>query len=289
MMTGDAAINRDAPVICCTAEILAAMALSEGERAQIDDAILDEFHFYGDRERGMAWQIPLLALPRTTFMLMSATLGDTRELCLRLKERTGREVSLVRAVTRPVPLEFEYSEEPLHEAIIALVSRARAPIYVVSFTQRDCAERVQDFTSLNVATKEDKAAISEALSGFRFDTPYGKDVQRFIRSGLALHHAGLLPKYRLLVERLAQRGLLKIICGTDTLGVGINVPLRTVLFTQLCKFDGQKTRLLTVRDFHQIAGRDEQRRAVALGRCDGHVLLFLSGSNDSVCGNVSEG
>ncbi len=255
MMTGDAAINRDAPVICCTAEILAAMALSEGERAQIDDAILDEFHFYGDRERGMAWQIPLLALPRTTFMLMSATLGDTRELCLRLKERTGREVSLVRAVTRPVPLEFEYSEEPLHEAIIALVSRARAPIYVVSFTQRDCAERVQDFTSLNVATKEDKAAISEALSGFRFDTPYGKDVQRFIRSGLALHHAGLLPKYRLLVERLAQRGLLKIICGTDTLGVGINVPLRTVLFTQLCKFDGQKTRLLTVRDFHQIAGR----------------------------------
>lgn len=72
---------------------------------------------------------------------------------------------------------------------------------------------------------------------------------------MGLHHAGLLPKYRVLVEQLARKGLLKVICGTDTLGVGINVPLRTVLFTRLCKFDGQKTGILTARDFHQISGR----------------------------------
>ncbi len=255
MMTGDAALNRDAPIICCTAEVLAALALGEGTHAGVDFAILDEFHYYGDRERGMAWQIPLLALPSTVFMLMSATLGDTREIAARLELRTGRTVATVKSVKRPVPLEFVYSEEPLHEAVLDLVHRQRAPIYVVSFTQRDCAELCQNFTSLNVTTREEKVAIAEALHGFRFDTPYGKDIQRFLKHGLAVHHAGLLPKYRLLVEGLAQKGLLKIIFGTDTLGVGINVPLRTVVFTQLCKFDGQKTRLLSVRDFHQIAGR----------------------------------
>jgi superfamily II RNA helicase len=255
MMTGDAAINRDAPIICCTAEVLATIALSEGDLARVDYAILDEFHYYADRERGMAWQIPLLALPHTIFMLMSATLGDTADLSARLEKRTRRTVSLVKAVKRPVPLTFEYSEEPLQDTVLDLCHRQRAPIYVVAFTQRECAEQAQNFTSLNLTTKEEKATIAEALRGFRFDTPYGKDVQRFLRQGIGLHHAGLLPKYRLIVEQLAQKGLLKLIFGTDTLAVGINIPLRTVVFTALCKFDGQKTRLLSVRDFHQTAGR----------------------------------
>ncbi|MCK6571914.1 DUF3516 domain-containing protein [Myxococcota bacterium] len=255
MMTGDAAINRDAPIICCTAEVLATIALSEGDLAGVHYAILDEFHYYADRERGMAWQLPLLALPHTVFMLMSATLGDTRDLSARLEKRTRRPVTLVKAVKRPVPLTFEYSEEPLQDTVLDLCHRQRAPIYVVAFTQRECAEQAQNFTSLNLTTKEEKAAIAEALRGFRFDTPYGKDVSRFLRQGIGLHHAGLLPKYRLVVEQLAQKGLLKLIFGTDTLAVGINIPLRTVVFTALCKFDGQKTRLLSVRDFHQTAGR----------------------------------
>ena len=255
MMTGDAAINRGAPVICCTAEVLATLALSEGDAAGADYAILDEFHYYADRERGMAWQIPLLTLRKTIFMLMSATLGDTKTISTELTERTGRPVSLVRAVKRPVPLEFSYSEEPLQDAVLDLCHRNRAPIYVVSFTQRECAELVQAFTSLNLTTKEEKATIAAALRGFRFDTPYGKDVSRWMRQGLALHHAGLLPKYRLIVEQLAQKGLLKLIFGTDTLAVGINIPLRTVVFTSLSKYDGHKTRLLSVREFHQTAGR----------------------------------
>ena len=80
-------------------------------------------------------------------------------------------------------------------------------------------------------------------------------MQKLVKHGIGLHHAGLLPKYRRLVERLAQKGMLKVICGTDTLGVGVNVPIRTVLFTKLCKFDGQKTGHLSAREFHQIAGR----------------------------------
>jgi superfamily II RNA helicase len=255
MMTGDAAVNRDAPIICCTAEILANLALREGENAPVDAVVMDEFHYYGDKDRGVAWQVPLLTLPRARFLLMSATLGDTRVIEEALSEVTQTDVKLVSSTTRPVPLEFEYRETPLLETVRDLLDRNRAPVYLVHFTQRAASERAQDFMSFEILTKEQKQKIKEELRGFRFDTPFGKDLKRWVFHGVGVHHAGMLPKYRLMVEKLAQAGLLKIICGTDTLGVGVNVPIRTVAFTQLCKFDGEKTSLLTVRDFHQISGR----------------------------------
>lgn len=255
MMTGDASVNRDAPILCCTAEILANMALRDGRMAPVDDAVLDEFHYYGDRDRGMAWQIPLLALPYTTFLLMSATLGDTTKVEDGLRRLTKQEVAVVRSATRPVPLDFEYRETPLHETIGYLLDRGRAPIYIVSFTQREAAEEAQNLMSTNLCSREEKQAIAEAIGGFRFDTPYGKEIQGYLKHGVGVHHAGLLPKYRLLVEKLAQQGKLRVICGTDTLGVGVNIPLRTVLFTKLCKYDGEQTRILGARDFKQIAGR----------------------------------
>ena len=255
MMTGDGAVNRGAPIICCTAEILANLALREGADAKVDSVVMDEFHYYGDRDRGMAWQIPLLTLPKTTFLLMSATLGDTRAIREDLEARTARKVSEVRGVHRPVPLEFSYSTRPIHEALDLLVREGKAPVYVVHFTQAAATEQAQALTSVDYCTKEEKRAIVEAVKGFRFHSPFGPTVRRYVTHGIGLHHAGLLPRYRLLVERLAQQGLLKIICGTDTLGVGINVPIRTVLFTQLCKFDGQNVGILRVREFKQIAGR----------------------------------
>lgn len=255
MSTGDTSINRDAPILCCTAEILANMALRDGAKADVDYVVMDEFHYYADPERGMAWQIPLLVLSEARFLLMSATLGDMRTIIAGVEEVTRRKVSLVRSDQRPVPLDFEYRETPLHETLDDLVQKRKVPIYVVSFTQRECAELAQALMSTNFCTREEKEAISQAIGDFRFDSPYGKDIKRYVRHGLGLHHAGLLPRYRRLVERLAQEGLLKLICGTDTLGVGINVPIRTVVFTKLCKFDGEKTGILSVRDFKQIAGR----------------------------------
>jgi superfamily II RNA helicase len=254
MMTGDATINRDAPILCCTAEILAKLAL-EGETGRITSVVMDEFHYYGDKERGMAWQVPLLAMPHAQFLLMSATLGDMSTIVAALQRRTGREVKEVTSSERPVPLDFEYRETPLHETLEELVNSHRAPVYMVHFTQREAAEQAQALMSVNFTSKEVKERIARALQGVRFDTPYGKDVQKYLRHGLGLHHAGLLPKYRLLVEQLAQQGLLKVICGTDTLGVGVNIPIRTVLFTKLAKFDGEHTGILSARDFKQIAGR----------------------------------
>ena len=255
LSTGDATVNHDAPILCCTAEILANIALREGAEAEVRDVIMDEFHYYADRERGVAWQIPLLTLPQARFLLMSATLGETEFFEQELTRRNGRPTVTVASRDRPVPLDFAYSELPLAQTVESLAADGKSPIYVVHFTQLDAARSAQDFTSINVCTREEKESIARALDGFKFSSPYGPELKKWLRHGVGLHHAGLLPKYRVLVEQLAQQGLLKIICGTDTLGVGINVPIRTVLFTQLCKFDGQKTGILSARDFHQISGR----------------------------------
>ena len=255
LSTGDASVNRDAPILCCTAEILANIALREGALAQVQDVVMDEFHYYADRERGVAWQVPLLTLPQARFLLMSATLGDTSFFEQELAARTGRDTVAVKSVDRPVPLGFTYAESPLSLTLERLVEEGKAPIYLVHFTQLEAAGSAQDLTSINLCSREEKAAIQKALEGFKFNSPYGPDLKRWLRHGVGLHHAGLLPKYRILVEQLAQKGLLKVICGTDTLGVGINVPIRTVLFTKLCKYDGQKTGVLSARDFHQISGR----------------------------------
>jgi superfamily II RNA helicase len=255
LSTGDATVNREAPILCCTAEVLSNIALRQGDEADVDHAVLDEFHYYADRDRGVAWQTPLLTLSQTRFLLMSATLGDTAPFEERLTGLNGRPSVTVKSGVRPVPLEYAYSEIPLPHTIEKLVDEGKTPAYVVHFTQADAAASAQDFTSLKVATREGKAEIAHRVAAFEFSSPYGGVVRKFLRHGIGLHHAGLLPKYRVLVEQLAQLGLLKVICGTDTLGAGINVPIRTVVFTKLCKFDGQKTAHLTAREFHQIAGR----------------------------------
>jgi superfamily II RNA helicase len=279
LSTGDASVNRDAPILCCTAEILANLALREGDRAAVGDVVMDEFHYYADRDRGVAWQVPLLTLPQTRFLLMSATLGDTAFFETELTRLNGRPTVTVASAERPVPLEFAYAELPLAKTLETLIADGKAPVYVVHFTQLDAAQSAQDFTSLNVCSREEKNAIASALEGFRFTSPYGPDIRKWLKHGIGLHHAGLLPKYRVLVEQLAQRGLLKVICGTDTLGVGVNVPIRTVLFTRLCKFDGQKTVLLSARDFHQIAGRAGRKgfdeRGWVVAQAPEHVIENL--------------
>jgi superfamily II RNA helicase len=255
MMTGDSAVNADAPILCCTAEILANLALRQGPEAPADLVIMDEFHFYGEPERGWAWQVPLLVLERSQFLLLSATLGDVTWLREDLERRTGRGVTLVTGVDRPVPLHFRWALTPVHETVEELLETREAPVYVVHFAQAAAAERAQALLSAKVATREQRDRIAEAIAGFRFGPGFGQILSKLIRAGIGVHHAGMLPKYRRLVEQLAQQGLLRVICGTDTLGVGINVPIRTVLFTALTKFDGQRMRRLNAREFHQIAGR----------------------------------
>ncbi|MBB1254888.1 DEAD/DEAH box helicase [Streptomyces alkaliterrae] len=255
MLTGDASVNADAPVICCTAEVLASIALRDGADADIGQVVMDEFHFYAEPDRGWAWQIPLLELPQAQFVLMSATLGDVGRFESDLTRRTGRPTAVVRSATRPVPLSYEYRTTPLTETLTELLQTNQAPVYIVHFTQAQAVERAQALMSINMCTRAEKDEIAKLIGNFRFTTKFGRNLSRYVRHGIGVHHAGMLPKYRRLVERLAQAGLLKVICGTDTLGVGVNVPIRTVLFTALTKYDGNRVRVLRAREFHQIAGR----------------------------------
>ena len=255
MMTGDASVNSEAPIICCTAEVLANLALRYGVDTPVDHVVMDEFHFYADPDRGWAWQVPLLELRRAQFLLMSATLGDVSRFEADLSRRTGRPTAVVTSALRPVPLVYSYRTMPIHETLEELLATRHAPVYVVHFTQAAAVERAQSLMSVNVCSRAEKDAIADLIGSFRFTSGFGRTLTRFVRHGIGVHHAGMLPKYRRLVERLAQAGLLKVICGTDTLGVGINVPIRTVLFTALSKYDGIKTRHLSAREFHQIAGR----------------------------------
>lgn len=255
MLTGDASVNADAPVVVATAEVLANLALREGAAADVGLVVMDEFHFYADPDRGWAWQVPLVELPRAQALLMSATLGDTTGLRDDLTRRTGRDTALVASTERPVPLVSEYVTSPVQDVVTELVQTGQAPVYIVHFTQASALERAQALSSVALASRAERDAIAEAIGAFRFTSAFGKTLSRLVRMGIGVHHAGMLPRYRRLVERLAQQGLLKVVCGTDTLGVGINVPIRTVLFSGLTKYDGRRQRQLQVREFAQIAGR----------------------------------
>lgn len=255
MLTGDASVNPDAPVICATAEVLANQALREGPEVEVGMVCMDEFHYYGDRDRGWAWQVPLIELTDAQFLLMSATLGDMTRIREDLTRRTGRLAALVAGGERPVPLNFEYAMTPMHQTIEVLLNHDRAPVYIVHPTQAGALERAQALMSLNICSREEKHAIGDELKGFRFTAGFGRTLSRLVRHGIGVHHAGMLPRYRRMVERLTRKGLLKVVCGTDTLGVGIDVPIRTVLITSLVKFDGRRMRVLRAREFHQIAGR----------------------------------
>jgi superfamily II RNA helicase len=266
MMTGDGTVNGSAQIICCTAEVLANLALREGTAADVGQVVMDEFHFYADPDRGWAWQVPLIELPQAQFVLMSATLGDVSRFERDLTRRTNRPTAVVSSAERPVPLSFSFAMTPLHETVADLLETHEAPIYIVHFTQAAAIEQAQALMSVNVCSRAEKDAIAELIGRFRFSAGFGRTLSRLVRHGIGVHHAGMLPKYRRLVETLAQAGLLKVICGTDTLGVGINMPIRTVLFTALSKYDGSRNRLLTAREFHQIAGRAGRAGFDTLGR-----------------------
>ncbi len=255
MITGDVHINTTAPVICCTQEILANLALREGPDALVHSVACDEFHFFADNDRGWAWQVPLLTLPKTQFLLMSATLGDVSQIAGVLERQTTRDVSRITDAARPVPLAYEYSLTPLEGTVELALRKGEGPLYIVHFGQDAATSSAQSLPSYGVASKEEREAVKQAMKGAEFNTAFGKTLKRLLGCGVGVHHAGMLPRYRLLVEKLAQQGLLPVICGTDTLGVGINVPIHTVVLTQLTKFDGRKMRRLKSREFHQIAGR----------------------------------
>jgi superfamily II RNA helicase len=255
LATGDAAINSDAPVLVCTSEVFANHALANGASSDVGFACLDEFHYYGDPDRGWAWQVPLLELTGCQMLLASATLGDMTAITTDLEERSGRPVTEVTSVERPIPLYYQWRMTSVSDSVLEAVHEGLSPVYIVHANQASAIERASSLVSMNVTTRPQREAIAAAMSGLKMAKGFGETLDRLIRNGVGVHHAGMLPRYRRLVERLAGEGLLAVICGTDTLGVGVNIPIRTVLMTALTKFDGTRVRRFSVREFHQLGGR----------------------------------
>ena len=255
LATGDGAINTHAPVLVCTSEILANHALAVGDESEYGFACLDEFHYYADRDRGWAWQVPLLELHRCQFLLASATLGDVRPIVDDLERRSGRPVTSITSVHRPTPLYPQWRMTSVAESVTEAVRDGLSPVYAVHGTQAAAIERAQALVSLPLTSRPQREAIAEAVKDAKLTHGFGRTLARLLQNGVGVHHAGMLPRHRRLVERLAGEGLLPVVCGTDTLGVGVNIPIRTVLMTALTKFDGSRVRVFTVREFHQLAGR----------------------------------
>ena len=133
-------------------------------------------------------------------------------MCIR--DRTGTDVDVVADAPRPVPLSYEYVEMPLEGTVELALRKGEAPLYLVHFAQDAALSTAQALSSFGVASKEQRELIKEAVKGTRFTTAFGKTLKRLLASGVGVHHAGMLPRYRLLVEKLAQQGLLPVICGT---------------------------------------------------------------------------
>jgi hypothetical protein len=251
LLTGDASVNRDAPIVCCTAEILSNLAQVEGAARPFAWVVMDEFHYFSDKERGIAWLLPLMLLDGAKFLLMSATIGEIFDAKTLVEALTAQTFELVRSTDRPVPLVFSYKVATEREAINDLRDGGLLPGYVVCVTRNEAAEK-----ALGEPSSGGWSSKSVELPEHVFTSPFGRQLKRALRAGIGLHHSGLLPKYRRLVENLSAANELRLIFGTDTLGVGVNLPIRTVLFPQLVRNSGKNEYVrLDAARFQQLAGR----------------------------------
>ena len=239
-MTGDASVNADAPIICCTAEILANIALRDGADADVGQVVMDEFHFYADPDRGWAWQVPLIELPEAQFLLMSATLGDVSRFEARPDpaHRPADRRRCARAV-RPVPLFFSYALTPLHETIEELLDhQAGAGLRRALHPGRraragagaDEHQRLHPGGEGRDRRRDRRLPVHRRLRQDAVPASSGT-ASACTTPGCCRSTAGWWSGW-------PRPACSRSICGTDTLGVGINVPIRTVLFTALSKYDG---------------------------------------------------
>ena len=157
---------------------------------------MDEFHYFADPDRGWAWQVPLLTLPHTQFMLMSATLGDVTAIAASLEEHTGATCDLVVDAPRPVPLSYDYVTTSLEGTVELAMRRGEAPLYIVHFSQDAALATAQSLANFGIASKEQREAIKEAAKGTSFSTAFGKILKRLLGCGVGVHHAGMSSAWR---------------------------------------------------------------------------------------------
>ncbi|MCU0711306.1 MAG: DEAD/DEAH box helicase [Pirellula sp.] len=263
LVTGNRRVNPDAPVLVVVAEILLNRLMgNDAEHFEnVSAVVMDEFHSFNDPERGIVWELTLGLLPKAVrTMLLSATVGNSVEFCSWLHRSHGRNLELVQGTERKVPLQFEwiddnYLDEHLEKIAEGDDAKRRTPGLVFCFNREQCWQVAELLKGKKLIDKERQAIITKRIDAFDFSQGAGPKLKQILIRGVGVHHAGIMPKYRRLVEQLFQEKLLSVTVCTETLSAGINLPARSVILPSLVKGPFGKKKMVEPSTAHQIFGR----------------------------------
>lgn len=255
--TGDYKVNRDAPIQVEVAEILWNRIVADKHVCPAEIVVMDEGHYFNDPERGYVWEQSIIGLdPRTQLVVLSATVGHPERFTHWVELTRRVPMELVDSRERKVPLVHEYREEMLIDTVRELAHSGDVPAIVFVFGREQCFEVARLLKSCRRFTTDDeKAKIEELCGAALLESGAARELKPLLAHGIGIHHAGILPRYKQLVEQLALERLIKFVVSTETIAAGINLPARTVVFPALRKFIKQQPRLVTAAEYHQMAGR----------------------------------
>lgn len=263
LVTGNRKVNAEAPVLVVVAEILLNRLLQPEafDFSQVSSVIMDEFHSFNDQERGIVWELTLGMLPtHVRTLLLSATVGNSYEFTSWLSRSCNRKLQLVEGKERKVPLSFQWVDDfMLDEWVEKMVAGSeqerRTPALIFCFNRDECWQVGELLKGKKVVDKAQQAALSDALEQHDWSEGAGPKLKQLLQRGVGVHHAGILPKYRRVVEELFQRKLLSVTVCTETLSAGINLPARSVVLPTILKGPRDKRKLIDTASAMQIFGR----------------------------------
>jgi superfamily II DNA/RNA helicase len=255
--TGDYKVRPEAPVQVIVAEILWNRIFGDRVKKPADVVIMDEGHYFNDYERGYVWEQSIIGLdPRTQLVILSATVGEAQQFANWVYSCRREPLELVASTERKVPLYHEYRESYLVEVARELNAAGDWPAIIFCFSRDACFERARLLKSMpRLTSDEERARITELMAGQLLDRGMAKDLKPLLLHGIGVHHAGILPRYKQLVEKLTLERLIRFVVSTETIAAGINLPAKRVVFPELRKFIQGKPRLLLSAEYHQMSGR----------------------------------
>lgn len=296
LVTGNRRVNPDAPVLVVVAEILLnrLMHPEAFDFSSVASIVMDEFHSFNEPERGVVWELSLALLPQhVRTMLLSATVGNAYEFCSWLRTKHNRTIELVASTDRKVPLEFHWIEESLLTEHVEWMFEGnaearRTPALLFCFNREECWSVAQELKGRRLVDDATQKRLSQRLDTFDLSRGAGPTLKQLLIRGVGVHHAGVLPRYRRLVETLFQEKLLSVTVCTETLAAGINLPARSVVLPSLVKGPPNKKTVIEASAAHQMFGRagrpqfDDRGYVYALAHEDDVQLLRWKQKYDQI-------
>jgi len=263
LVTGNRKVNPEATVLVVVAEILLNRLLHNDaiDFSNVSAVVMDEFHSFNDPERGIVWELSLGLLPKSVrLMLLSATVGNTAEFRIWLNKAHGRRLELVQGTERNVPLRFHWIEDQLlNEQVERMASgddeTRKTPMLLFCFNRDECWRVAEELKGKALLIDGQQKQLDEEVKKHDWSQGAGPKLKTLLLRGVGVHHAGLLPKYKRIVEGLFQRKLLSVCTCTETLAAGINLPARSVLVNTLLKGPPGRKKLIDPSSAHQMFGR----------------------------------